>query len=378
MALFGKGSETVAVLDIRSSSIGAGFVVCPKDGAPTLAYVTRTPIDPHATEPIAEAFPRTLERTLHTLVTEGAPVLRKIAGNAKTDRVLVTITAPWQYSVVYSKTIEKEKPFIFSKEVLHETEKEAPKGVEGYTQVSEMIIATLLNGYEVQNPFGKKASRAELIMLSSSVEDATREIVEKAVRKSLHQHHISWNAFMPEAYLVFRNLYPHQRDFLIMDVGNEATDVLLVKHGLLISATCMPHGVGEITRAARGGGVSSASVPTLRPEGPAVDMSRGGNFAEHMDATETAWLTEMSSSLGSLAKQEPLPRTVFLMAEDNVRDFLKHLVDAPQLRSLWLSDEALSILPILPGQFATFLAEGSASPGDSALAILALAAKSHP
>jgi hypothetical protein len=372
MGLFGKAAANIAVVDIRSSSVGAAYVSLVEGALPGFVYSVRVPIDPHATEPLEEALPRTLEKALQQLSTDGAPVLRNVSGKGSVDKVLVTFTAPWQTSRVFSSVMEEDKPFLFTKQALSDSMEEQAEETKGRTRVSDMVIATLLNGYEVENPFGKRVKRAELIMLSSSLPDDVLALVTKQVRKALHQHHIEFNAFMPEAFVAMRDLYEHQRDFLVMDIGNEATDILLVKHGLLISTSSMLHGIGEITRAARGLGVSSPSVPLS--VNALVDTTRNSDFASKVAVAEGEWVGVIRSELDQIAKQEPLPRTVFLLAEENVRDFLRRLLDAPELRTLWLSDEALAIMPVLPVHFASQLAHAEGQDVDPPLALLALAA----
>ncbi|MDB5189270.1 MAG: hypothetical protein JWL82_227 [Parcubacteria group bacterium] len=366
---FGKKTQTIALIDVRSSSIGAAYVLLESGASPTLIYSTRVPMDPHATEPLEEALPRTLELALNSLTKKGSTLLRKVSGKGNVDRALVTLTTPWQTSRVFSTVIEEERPFLFTQKLVSAAASKQTKPVDGHTVVSQMAIATLLNGYEVENPFGKKIKRAELIMLSSSLKNDMMELVRTAVRKSLHQSHIEFAAFMPESYAVFRDLYPHQRDFLIMDVGNEAAEVLLAKHGLLISTSCMPHGYGEMARAARSVGFSSPILPLLEVGGEQSAQ------VTKVEEAKTLWLSEIRTSLSELAKHEPLPRTVFLLAEENVRDFLRRLIDSPTLRSLWLSEEALSILPIQPGQFSSYIKNESGEPLDPALSLIALAAK---
>jgi hypothetical protein len=375
MGLFKKASTNVAVIDIRSSSIGAAYATLYKNAAPHVVYSARIPLDPHATEPMADALPRTLDAVLNQLVKTGAPILHKASGSGRVEKVLVTFTAPWHSSKVYSRVIERDKQFLFTRQALEEALKEARPVEENHSSVSEIVIATLLNGYEVANPFNKRVKRAEMIVLASSLEDGFMELVAKAVRKALHQSHIEFGAFMPEAYGILRDIYPHQKDFLVLDVGNEATDLLLAKHGLLVSVNCIPHGVGEIARAARGIGLSSPNVPTAPGETSMIDAMRNTTFESKVEQAEQVFLNEVKLTLGALAKQEPLPRTVFLLAEESVRDFLKRLLDAPDLRSLWLSDESISIMPIQPVQFAPYIQSNAEEQVDPALALIVLSAR---
>lgn len=355
MGLFKKASTNVAVIDIRSSSVGVAYATLYKDAAPHLVYSVRHPLDPHATEPLLDALPRALERALNQLVTTGAPILHKASGSGRADKVLVTFSAPWHSSRVYSHVIEHDRSFLFTRQLLDESLKEKGTEMPNHTSVSEIVIATMLNGYEVQNPFNKRVKRAELIMLSSSLDDDLMETVGAMVRKALHQSHIEFGAFMPEAYGILRDIYPHQKDFVVMDVGNEATDVLLAKHGLLVSVSSVLHGVGEIARAARGVGLSSPNVP-VAPSGTAiVDSLKSFSFEAKVEQAEQIWLNEIKFAMSEVAKQEPLPRTIFLISEESVRDFLARLLDAPDLRSLWLSDESLAIVPVLPVQFSPYI-----------------------
>lgn len=378
MGLFGKKSTNVAVIDIHSSSIGAAYVSYPAEGAPTMVYSVRVPLETHATEPLTEALTRTLTLALTQLVAEGAPVLRTHSGSGHVDKVMAAVAAPWQTSQVVSRLIEHEKPFLFTKLALDTAIKNEPIAeIEGMTRVNDLLLATLLNGYEIGDPFGKRAKRAELILLSSFINTEILNLATKAIRKALHQHKVSIQAFLPEAYLAMRDLYPQQRDFLMLDVGGEATDILVAKHGLLVSLLGVGHGVNEITRATRASGVSSPNVP-VESGVNLISESRNSSFASKVEEAESMWLAQMQAALADIAKQEPLPRTVFLLADENVREFLHRLLDVPQLRTLWLTEEALGILPITSEQFIPFFGAENAAGLDASLALLALASRNRP
>ncbi len=368
MKLFGSSATTVALIDVRSSSIAAGYAVVKRGVPVALPYAVRLPLDPHATEPLEDAFDRTLELVLRDLVTKGAPLLRKATGSGKTDRALVSFTSPWQRSNVFSHHVEPGRPFVFSQQTLADVAAQAPAVPEGWTRANETVLATLLNGYEVENPNNKRVNSADLFMLSTSLESIMMGRVAAAIRKHLHQHHIDFDAFLPDVFEVMRDLYPHQRDYLVIDVGNAAVDMLLAKHGFLVSANNISHGIGDISRAARGAGVSSPAVPT---DADALEAGKEIGLAE----AEAAWVHEITEALGAVVRQEPLPRSVFLFAEEGVRDYVAKLLDTTGMRQLWLTEESLSFMPMLPGQFAPFFAAGCSPAADAPLSVLALSAQ---
>ncbi len=104
----------------------------------------------------------------------------------------------------------------------------------------ESVIATILNGYDIPDPIGKKVNRAEVVILSSTLERDATEQIQKRVRRLYHTHAIGFIGFAPAAYAALRDLYPHERDFLILDVTNENTNLAFVRHGLLVDVGTLP------------------------------------------------------------------------------------------------------------------------------------------
>ncbi len=374
MGFFKQSVTNVAVVDVHSSSIGAGYVTYREGVAPTLVYSVRIPLEMHATEPLTEALARTLEEALRRLVTEGAPLLRTHSGSGKADMVLTTLAAPWHHSRVSSRVIERERPFVFTKQTLHDAmHAEQSEEPEGFSRANEMVLATLLNGYEVANPYGKRAKRAEFILLTSSLDSSIMQLTEKAIRKALHQHHIVFNSFLPEAYLAMRAVYVQQRDFLVFDIGGEAMDILMAKHGLLVSLASIPHGVNELVRITRSMGVPTA-VADGNTNNDLIDASRNASYASKVEEAQALWVAGIRDALADIAKQEPLPHTVFLHAEEHVQGFLRRVLDVPDMRALWLTDQALALVPILPTHLAPVLGTENAEGVDPALGLLALSA----
>ncbi|MGH7175127.1 MAG: hypothetical protein ACREGR_02075, partial [Minisyncoccia bacterium] len=58
--------------------------------------------------------------------------------------------------------------------------------------------------------------------------------------------------------------------------------------------------------------------------------------------------TALTAAFTELAKQSPLPHSVFLIAEEERREGLKEVFADPRFAALWLSDNPPRILPVLP------------------------------
>jgi hypothetical protein len=372
MSLFGSKKEktSVVLIDIDSSSVGGALAHLADDEQPIIYYTARQVIEQLEHEDQSQAMLRTLTELANDLVTKGAPTLRKETGSGHINKILVSIGAPWQKTTVRSEILQEQKHFVFTKALLNEIiqkEKEVPKG---YSKSSETVIATLLNGYEISQPFGKKATRAELIILSSLLDTNVAKAVENSLRKTYHTHALTMTAFAPAAYAVFRDVYPHEKDFLVLDISGNATDLVSVKHGMLVNVATIPHGIQELVADSilAGKSVSSGS--------PLLDPACNARFSLQMQKAEKAWLKNVEVALQEFAAGHALPRTVFMLADTDAHEYLKHLLDTPDMRNLWLTTEPLRVIPVVSSHLASLLKmRGGEADGDVSLEILALYAR---
>lgn len=378
MGLFTKRTAyNVALIDVSSASVRGACARIEEGKIPIIYYTAYLPIDPNTDGSRPGDFPPTqmvacVESIAERLTREGGPILREVTGSGHVKHILVSIGAPWQESTVRVETLEQERPFVFTKSLV-DTATRKNEIPEGKQESGEAVVATILNGYESRQPFGKHVKRADLVILSSLIDATVAQTVEKIVRRAFHTHDVHVTAFAPVAYEMLRDLYPHQRDFLVFDVAGTATDVVFVKNSLLIDVRTLDVGVHDLLHAARAGGVVTSGIVGIDSDsGGIIDPARNARFASKASEVQEAWLTSLRETLSDFSTRHPLPRTIFLLADSETRDFLRRLLDSDPLRSLWLSEEPFSIVPVLPEQFSeTVVFRGTAS-GDAYMAMLAV------
>ena len=169
------------------------------------------------------------------------------------------------------------------------------------------------------------------------------------LRKTYHTHALLLTGFASVAYTAFRDIFPHEKDFLVLEVSGEATDIAFVKRGLLVDVATIPHGVNDLVRAERSG--------------------------DRVEEIEKTWLETIESTFQETATRHALPRTLFLLADTEAREYLKRLLDANSMRSLWLTDDPLRVIAVVPAHFSEFVKNRGDSEGDVYLALLALYSK---
>ena len=370
--------QTVVLIDIGSASVSGAYARIDKIHNPVLHYTAQVPI--RSRDKTGAADMKDMERALaeltKTLILRGAPVLARAIGKSSIDRILISIAAPWQETHTRPERVNNPSGFRFTRRMMDDMVKKITVPPPGRTQTNKMVVATLLNGYEVTDPFGKTAHSAEIIALSSSVTDEVAHAITAVVRKTFHTDKIELTAFAPVAYVVLRDLFPKEDNFLVMDVTGEATDLALVRQGLLVEVESISCGLNLLRRAAIEAGIttvsSAKSLQTVN-EVALVDMEHNGTFTAHMRDARDEWLRNLSKAFQALAVQYALPRMIFLLADEEALGFLKQVLnDGPGLQKLWLSDQALPIFAIDPGQLAQHVTYRDDARGDTFLSLLAL------
>ncbi len=374
MGLFKKPEQrSVALIDIGSASVGGAYAHFETLSAPTIYYTARVPIDVREGETCEAGMLRALEVLGHLLVNHGAPVLREVTGSGRIDSVVAAVAAPWQETKILVGSKQAEKPFTFTKGMLDEIAGTCAVDTGARARCQNSIIATILNGYDVAEPFGKRAKRADLVILSSSLEEKVAHDIEQMLRKLFHVNDVTLTAFAPLSYAVIRDMFPHEKDFLIIDVEGEATDLAFVKRGLLTDIATVPQGTNALVSA-----ISRGHTTITEGTTGVIDMGRNQRFADMVGKMEEAWLCGIEEALKKFASRHALPRTVFLLAEDETRGFLERIVNAQKLHSLWLSDEPRSVIPLTPAHIAQYVQTRGAAEGDLFLAMMALYENKRP
>lgn len=364
MGFFASKPRGVVLVDIGSATVGGSFMHLEKGKSPVLCYTTRADVIPREGEDTTTATLRTLEEVCDLLTREGAAALYREIGTATLDMVLASVSAPWQETTVKTVSLHEEHSFVFTRALMEKAVKAEPPAPTRIISDTS-VIATALNGYDTDKPWGKRADRADITVLTSTLDKALAKGVQQLLRKAFHSHRIEITAFAPVSFAVISNLYPLQKDFVLIDVGGTATDAMIVKKGVIAGVRSLPCGVHDLLLAGRkaSGEVRGTSV---------IDPARNASFGPRVAAAEAAWLSDMKAVLADFASEHPLPRSVFLLADEGARDFLKRLIDESALRTLWLSEEPLSVIPLAPEHTANFVRARGMADGDIFLSMLAL------
>ncbi|TSC62436.1 MAG: hypothetical protein G01um101448_833 [Parcubacteria group bacterium Gr01-1014_48] len=342
MALFSFAStqkrEVAVVLDIGSGSVGASIVVFEKREQPRILYSTREDIA-HYERPGFKRFFRAMLNSLEIATTRlHREALEKntLAGiHAKNiEHVYCVLASPWYTATTKILLYEKRAPFMVTPALINNlvegsmhasTTEDLPDKRQAELamgkNIERKVIQILLNGYETSKPYLQKASRIEVALFTANVGQEIGSRIQSIIRKTWVNRKISFHSFALASFMVTRDLFPKENDFVLLDVTGEVTDIFIVKNGVLIQSCSIPYGkntlVRDIARSMHSIPAESLSmVREYTTESSAKEAQ--SNIEKALGEAGNKWVSLLSAIISYVIETESIPRTVYLMSDPDV------------------------------------------------------------
>lgn len=298
--------ESVVFIDIGASRISAAVARYIGSEIPLIVYSRVVAIESRPNESGAAAMRRTFEEVITALRDEGRAALLRAASAQHIDAVLVSVDAPWQETTIYKDEVVRERPFTFTKALVAEALKNATLPKEGVVYTDASVTGTFLNGYAVREPYGHRAHRARVLVLTSRMSESLHTVLRRGVRSLTRTHRVAFIGGASLRYQAMRVAFAHEDNALILDATGTPPEVALVRNGFLVMVAGVPGGAQE-------------------------DRPTTASFEQRFAA---------------IAKQYPLPRTVFLLARFDQVERVKDLFNAVTYAPLWLTHNPPRLLEL--------------------------------
>ena len=340
------------IFDVGSSSVGAALSWLGGEGPPRIIQSVREPI---VLEEKTE-FERFLTLTAKALEVVAEKISK--SGLGAPQKVFCILSSPWYVSQTRVITIEKNTPLLFTEKIakglvdkeitLFEEEYRAKYAhpQEKIRTLEVRTIRTSLNGYETPHPFHQRAKQFEMTIFISISPEAVLARFEEAVRKYFHARKINFASFVMASFIVARDVFSHEENFLLIDLGGEVTDISLIKKNTLMGSISYPAGTNFIVRrVAEGIGVTlpeAISAISLYKDGHAA-----GTIAKKLDPVmaelKKQWLSKFQESLANLTNDISIPSKIFMAVDREYADFFTAIIKTEQFNQYTLTDSKFEI-----------------------------------
>ncbi|MEK9201685.1 MAG: hypothetical protein AAB944_01815 [Patescibacteria group bacterium] len=348
-----SSGEPIVIFDIGSASVGGAIVLLSESThLPKIIYTKRIFL-PIAERPQSDEILTSSASALKEIIVafekEGLSVLHDLhIRNKVIHDVFCVLASPWYVSQTKTITIKEKKPIIltekFIETVLAKEEKAFEESIahSSYAETfdkniilaEQKIIHIKLSGYETNEPYGKKSSDIELSLFSSFVSKKISEKLSETIGHSFGGEKIKLHSFCLTSFSTLSDLFPEAKDFLIMDITGEVTDISIVRNGTLVQSASFPSGrnflIRKMTKKMNSNtevALSSLSLYSTGKAEPAVAVKIESVVKE----VQEEWLVYLNDLLKDIkAEIGILPRKIFLTVDNDVLPlFLKFLKQSP-------------------------------------------------
>lgn len=347
-----KENKLVLVFDIGSSSVGGALFLMQESGIPKIITTFR--------ESITLQKSLNIDKFLSSTMKSLEVVVGKIYGArmGRPEEIFCVLSSPWRVSQTRVIKLEKNTPFIFSSKLAESLiQKEITLFEEEYLAKYEDVkspvrsiefknIKTMLNGYETRNPLNQKVKEVEMnIFISISPEQVLRKI-EEIIGKCFHFKVIKFSSSTLASFAVLRDMYPHNENFLLIDIGGEVTEISMAKKNILRESISFPFGLNFMIR-----GVASSLHSPISEAKSLISLFKDGHAAESIakklgsviDRLKNEWLKNFQESLANLSNDISVPAAIYLMVDREMRDFFSEVIKTEQFNQYTLTESKFEI-----------------------------------
>ena len=191
---------------------------------------------------------------------EGRKTLEQRYPKTKIEYIQITITAPWSFTITKIISYRNAEPFFITEDLLEELQKAAGKkinedlkedtlaterGLDILTRVTTDIQA---NDYTITSPLGQKTSTINLTQVAAAAPTYLISVINDINKKILPRLKPKCFSFMLMYYCIIREIYTDISDYCLIDITFEATEIGIVRGGILRYCSNTPIGISTLAR----------------------------------------------------------------------------------------------------------------------------------
>ncbi len=266
MSLFthtSDGPQYVALLDIGSASVTGTIAYSDPDGGLEILWSTQERILLKHVKGRAETGRHIMSAFMNVILELGQSGLQAVRAEhprSRIDTTQVSIAAPWSYTITKKIRYEKEKPFTINhalyRQLLSSMEEKVTNELKehevadhlGLRVVSRSLTSLTANGYLLESINGQKASSLTISLSNTVIQNYLHEMIEDAHNKVMPKSDLQIVSYVLALYYVLKDIHPEMQEYCVVNQTLEATELGIVRNGVLCYSTHEPYGIITLCR----------------------------------------------------------------------------------------------------------------------------------
>ena len=355
-------TEPVVIFDVGSASIG-GAVVLFNNEVPEMVFCTRKQIPFQEVADVSRLMPL-IEEVLAQVVEEVQKGMQTDKLESTPKEIVCVLSSLWSNTQTTDASFENEKEFEVTDSIMnnllahiHKENKEQ-KG-DAKEIIEEKVISSLLNGYPTMEPLGKRTNRISITFLEGVVDKDVHEKITNVINKVFSPDiPLLFRSFTLASFSVARDMFEKERDFLLLDVTGELTEMAVIRHSTIAKTLSFPYGRNTIIRnvATKNNSIPEDASSRIK----LALLSEDTTTREILLEEEKKWIEMFGKACADLSSgMNPLPQSVFLVADSNHESWFRGMIERVDFSQFTTTKEAFEVTPLIDKQM-----EGACILGD--------------
>lgn len=371
-SFFKKAPSLSFVFDIRDTSVSLAATRFDIDKKPEIILCQKFELK-YQDSKNHKKYLASMLRTLDIAIVSVRKDLVKIGNKENIGKYYFFIGSPWSVSQTKTIKIIKDKPFEITNSILEKIIVGEEFALEKYIEeqtlepnwkvLEEKIIQSKINGYKVDDIFGKKTSNLAIELFVSfipfEIKDKMDSYIDERIGKKIKRQN---NSCILASYSFFRDLFSNKNDFIYVDIGKLITDVFVVRDDIIFGIASFPIGEENIIQASlaktnlsRDILMSHLSVG-LDKKFDLVSHNRGEDL---LRSGFNLWENQFKDTISQICTEMNIPNNMFILINSVVSNILeKELSGKEKDNQFEILGSKIDTLAIGDGMMNNFISNG--------------------
>lgn len=362
--MFGLKSHTGGIFygvifDIGSESIGVSIIESNQSKKlPVIIFSHRVHMRIARLTPTTAAYTRHMREALFSaslmLSRDGLEALGLHNSQARIQKILVTCTSPWSYTISRNVQYEGENEIKITRNLIDDLVKSAEAEINTQIQkekgaeqdllevVERATVDVRVNDYSIQNPIGLHGKSISLSHITGLVPTDIIKAVYEVQEKIFPNVEIRAHTFLLVLYCVLRDLFPKTESLCIINITPEATEFGVIEGGTLIESTTIPFGTNELVRQ-----LMDSLKKTELEIGSLLALSESGSLEktlhDQLEQEFKSFFKKFGESMSTHFVTRRFPKTAFLLVSEPYRELFVTAL-TPFIRDVFHADQTLLMI----------------------------------
>lgn len=276
------------------------------------------------------------------LGSDGQVALRAHNPHGVIKTLQVSVSAPWSYTITKRVNLHKDEEFTLTEDLVKDllltaekkttndiTENEVARSLE-LDIATKALLEIRANDYIVPSVSTQRAHSLHLATASVIVQTYLLEAITEVQQKVLPGAELQLFSAILQFYLVLRESHPEMSEYCLVSVTLEATEIGIVRDGVLTFTTHEPTGIVSLAR--------EIAAITETPVSEVYGQLSGTTWQDYSKSTPAATAAKLDTvfktyidKVASLFLQTgddfTVPKTIYLHSAGYTHDVFSSLID---------------------------------------------------